>query len=1027
MKILYVEDNQQDADLTRRELGKSASHIQLDLATTLDEARRRFTKAAGYDLVLLDLRLPDGSGLELLGEIQEQAIPVVVVILTGSGDEETAVAALKAGAHDYIVKRADYLERLPGLLEATLARFRDEVSRHTQALRVIYVERNSADIDLTHRHLARYAPHIRLEVMHSIEEVLQRLPTAPEDPYLCDILLLDYQLPGLNALEALKIIRHERRLDLPVVLVTGQGNEEIATSALRLGASDYLVKHTRYLFELPAALENAFHRTQMARKQAALAESEARFRRLAENALDVIFRVGFGRAAQIEYISPAVTALTGYTPEEFYANPGIPLKIIHEEDLAMLTALTIDPVDHEPFIAIRLTHQDGCLIWVEINPVFVKDGNGRVIALEGVARDITAAKKAEDELRLQSAALNAAANAILIIDRELKIQWANSAFTTLTGYTVEEAIGYDPCELVKSDMHDEAFYENLRDTILAGGVWHGEIINRRKDGSLYTEYMTITPLRDEQGTITHFIEIKQDISARKATEADRARLLTQVREQAQRMQQIVETVPEGVLLLDGDGRIVLANPVAERDLAILVQMDEHEAIISLGKRPLADLLIAPPIGQWHEIEVDGRFFEMIARPVGDHPQPEYWVMVINDVTETRVRQRYQQAQERLATVGQLAAGIAHDFNNVMAVIVLYAQILQKATDLSPKSRQHLAMIDGQAQHAAKLIQQILDFSRRSTMKLLPLNLLPLVKELVKLLERTLHKNIVLSLAIEQKDFVVQADPTRLQQALMNLAFNARDAMPDGGRLSFALSYLSIKPEDTLPLPDMTAGEWVQLDVSDTGVGIASDLFPRLFEPFFTTKERGKGTGLGLAQVHGIVKQHGGSIDVNSKIGEGTVFTIYLPRLNSAHIEPRPSLPDVTALSGMETILLVEDNEAMRLSVTDTLTGLGYRTLVAANGKEALAILARETAVSLLLTDLVMPEMSGLDLCRSVHKLYPHIKTLLMTGYPLEPDTAVLRKDGITGWIEKPFSIEVLAVKMRDILDKPDSSAKMEKG
>ena len=1026
MKILYVEDNPQDADLARRKLAHSAPHIQLDTVSTLDEGRRRLREVIDYDLVLLDLRLPDGSGLDLLGEIQDQALSVGVVILTGSGDEETAVTAIKAGAHDYLIKQTDYLERLPGVLETAVAQFRDQVSRHTRALRVIYVEHNSADIDLTRRHLARHAPHIRLEVIHSMEETLERLPTAPNKPLSCDVLLLDYQLPGLNALEALKIIRDERHLDLPVVLVTGQGNEAIATTALRLGASDYLVKHTRYLFELPAALENAFHRTQMTRKQAALAESEARFRRLAENARDIIFRVRILPDVQIEYISPVVVTLIGYTAEEFYTNPGIPIQITNEEDRAQLTKLTLEPVDHESLFTLRLTHRDGRPVWMEINPVYVKDENGRIIALEGVARDITAAKKAEDALRLQSAALNAAANAILIIDRELKIQWANSAFTTLTGYAVEEAIGCDPSEIIKSGMHDEAFHGSLRDTILAGGVWRGEIINRRKDGSLYTEYMTITPLRDDQGEISHFIEIKQDISARKSTEADRARLLTQVREQAQRVHQIVETVPEGVLLLDKDGRIVLANPVAERDLVKLALIDEHEVIISLGDHPLAELLIAPPIGQWHEIEVDGRFFEVIARPVGDQPHPEYWVMVINDITEARVRQRYQQAQERLATVGQLAAGIAHDFNNVMAVIVLYAQILQKAKDISPKSRQHLAMIDDQAKHAAKLIQQILDFSRRSTMELLPLNLLPMVKELVKLLERTLHENITLTLTFEQNDLIVRTDPTRLQQILMNLAFNARDAMPDGGQLSFDLSHLSIKSEDELPLPDMTVGEWVQLKVSDTGVGVADDHLAHLFEPFFTTKERGKGTGLGLAQVYGIVKQHGGSIDVKSRIGEGTVFTIFLPCLTSSPIESPSSLANVTTLSGTETVLLVEDNEAMRLSVTDTLTGLGYKVLAATTGKEALAILARETAVSLLLTDYVMPAMSGLDLCRSVHKTYPHVIALLMTGYPLGIETAVLQEDGIAGLIEKPFSVEVLAEKVRQILDKQDSSARTEK-
>lgn len=1013
MKILYVEDNLQDADLTQRELAKRAPHIWLDIVTTLGEARYRLSETVDFDLILLDLRLPDGSGLELLGEIGVRVLPVVV--LTGSGDEETAVAALKAGAYDYLVKQADYLERLPGLLETAVARYHDQAFRHSRLIRVLYVEHNSADIDLTRRYLTRHAPHIQLDVRYSIEEALQCLPTTAHDLLPFDILLLDYKLPGLNALEALKIIRTERHLDLPVVLITGQGNEEIATKALQLGASDYLVKHSRYLLELPVILENAYHRAQVTREQTALAESEARFRRLAENARDIIFRVRLEPQMQIEYVSNAVTAFTGYAPEEFYAAPEIAERIIFDEDVMNLASLVNNQTTSKLFVTIRLSHKDGRLVWVEINPVFVRDENGRIVAIEGIARDITAGKNAEDALRLQGAALEAAANSILITDVNGNIEWANQAALTLTGYDAHELIGQNP-RLIKSDMHDVSFYAEMWSTILAGEVWRGELINRHKDGSLYTEEMAITPLMDDKGHISHFIAIKQDISARKAVEADRARLLSQVKEQAQQVQQIIETVPEGVLLLDGNGRVILANPVAQKDLLFLAQPND-DVLVTLGGHELAQLLMAPSEGIWHEIDYNGRIFEAIARPVGNHEETsDHWVMVINDVTKARIQSRYLQNQERLATVGQLAAGIAHDFNNVMAVITLYAQLLQKTADLSPKSQQHLALIDSQAQHAAKLIRQILDFSRRAQIELLPLDLRPLMKEMAKLLEHTLPENITISLDFQDNEYIVRADPTRLQQAMMNLVFNARDAMIDGGKLSFSLSCLTVNPETSPPLPDMKAGEWVQLEVADTGAGIGPEHFTHLFEPFFTTKEPGTGTGLGLAQVYGIVKQHGGSIDVKSNVGEGTAFTIYLPRLMSMPAESAFALADDTTLSGTEAVLLVEDNEAMRLSVADSLAELGYQVIAVGNGKEALAMLGKGTAVSLLLTDYVMPEMGGRDLCRIVHKQYPHIKMLLMTGYPLGEDNATLREDGITDWIKKPFLIEALARKIRKALN-----------
>lgn len=1020
MKILYVEDNFQDADLTRRILERSAPQMQMDLAQSLDQARRHFMQTDDYDLVLLDLRLPDGSGLELLSEIQAQAIPVVVVILTGSGDEETAVAALKAGAHDYLVKRGNYLERLPDVIETAVTRYHDEAVRRTHPLRVLYVEHHSADIDLTRRHLARYAPHIQLEVLHSIEKTLQRLPTTPDETCPCDVLLLDYRLPGLNALDALKILHDERRLDLPIVMVTGQGNEEIATQALRLGASDYLVKHARYLFELPAALENAYHRAQSARRQAALFESEARFRRLAENARDVIFRVSLLPEVKIEYISPAVTALTGYAPEDFYANQGIVAELINmDADRSQLTALSSGQADSKALVTIRLTHRDGRLVWVEINPVFLRDEAGRAIALEGIARDITASKEAEETLRLQSSALEAAANGIVITDIDGNIEWVNPAFVNLSGYTAAELLGQNP-RLLKSDMHDELFYAQLWNTILAGDLWRGEIINKRKNGELYTEETAITPLKDAAGQISHFIAIKHDVTAQKEAEADRGRLLAQVRQQAQQVQQIIETVPEGVLLLDSDGRVIQANPVAERDIAFLTQSDDDDVITTLGDRLLPDLLAAPQTGFWHEIEYNGRTFEAIARPVGaiagDAP-PERWVMVLNDVTDARAHLRYQQAQERLAMVGQLAAGIAHDFNNVMGVISLYAELLQKTSELSAKGQKQLVMIYNQARHASKLIEQILDFSRRSIMELATLDLLPLVKELFKLLERTMPGNIKLSLDYHEKGYIVKADPTRLQQVFMNLAVNARDAMPDGGQLTIALSTLILSPEQSPPLPDMSSGEWVQVSVSDTGAGISEENRTRLFEPFFTTKEPGKGTGLGLAQVHGIIKQHGGSLDVQSQLGVGSTFTFFLPLLPLAETKTIPESESVLPVGGTETILLVEDNQDMLSSVSEALMSLGYRVLTATNGMEAVGILAqKETAVSLVLSDLIMPEMGGLELYEHMRKAYPQTRMIMMTGHPLGKEAKGWEEYSAVGWIQKPFVVDELAARVRAALD-----------
>lgn len=388
----------------------------------------------------------------------------------------------------------------------------------------------------------------------------------------------------------------------------------------------------------------------------------------------------------------------------------------------------------------------------------------------------------------------------------------------------------------------------------------------------------------------------------------------------------------------------------------------------------------------------------------------------------RERRRFEkrlQTRDRLATVGQLAAGIAHDFNNIMAVISLYSETLVKKPD-HPKREVHLTTINEQAQHAAKLIAQILDFSRASVMERTSLDLLPFVREVIELLRRTVPENIAIDLVAEEIAYPVEVDPTRLQQALMNLAVNARDAMVNGGELKLTLSRLTLKLNERPPLPGMEAGEWICLAVRDTGKGIPPDTLPHIFEPFFTTKQPGQGTGLGLAQAYGIVKQHGGEIDVESRLGQGTTFTIFLPALDELGSDSsdgrgaeHTTSPTAT---GQETILLVEDDEATRQAIQDTLELLGYQILTAGTGRDAFTLFEeRREDIDLVLTDMVMPEMGGIDLYQALQTQEPGVKVAVMTGYPLDDKGKRLLEQGAVTTIQKPFSGDDLAHKVRQVL------------
>jgi CheY-like chemotaxis protein len=360
-------------------------------------------------------------------------------------------------------------------------------------------------------------------------------------------------------------------------------------------------------------------------------------------------------------------------------------------------------------------------------------------------------------------------------------------------------------------------------------------------------------------------------------------------------------------------------------------------------------------------------------------------------------------------VGQLAAGIAHDFNNIMATIILYIRLLQQAEGLRDRDRERLATINQQAWHATRMIEQILDFSRRTILERRPIDLLPLLKEQIKLLKHTLPEHIQIDLDYEQDEYTIRADPTRMQQVLTNLAVNARDAMPEGGHLYIALERLVVEGDLASPLPEMDPGDWIRVMVSDTGTGIPVDVLPHIFEPFFTTKAPGEGSGLGLAQVHGIVGLHGGHIDVDTHVGQGTTFMIYLPALKVRLAAV--SFPDIATMphGQGQVILIVEDSDEVRDALQASLEELNYQVLAVPNGQEALSLMEeRGPHVDLVLSDVVMPVMGGIALFHALRKKGWYMPVILLTGHAMDEELEALCEKGLASWLAKPPKFERLA-------------------
>lgn len=683
---------------------------------------------------------------------------------------------------------------------------------------------------------------------------------------------------------------------------------------------------------------------------------------------------------------------------------------------------------------------------ISLNPIV--GANGSIVGVSGIFHDITERRKVEEALRrrvAQQEALNAvitaaasASNLNTLVETTLDqvvnavivekgIIWAagrinSRGFPQTTGESMKEItclfnMGVDELILVNDfsllDGDDSlpalksfAFKFDIRSILIFPILLNGQEIGGLALASGSARHWE----KDE-------IALLKAISLQVGAVINRLGLLEKTHEQAQQVEQLVHTVPEGVVLLDAKGKIILANPAAKAALAMLSNVKPGDTLVHLGGRPRNEFLTSPPFGLWHEVEKDNRIFEIYTKPTEVGPVTSSWVLVIRDVTDEREIRKRTQQQERLAAIGQLAAGIAHDFNNIMAVILLYSQISLRSQEITSSLRERLQTIELQSKRATELIQQIMDFSRSAVLDKRAVDLAPFMKEFVKLLKRTLPENIQIILDVDTDEYPILADPTRIQQAVMNLAFNARDAMPDGGKLYFRIEKVNFLQRSKLPFQDMEKGEWIKVDIIDTGSGIPEEHITHVFEPFYTTKKPGLGTGLGLAQVYGIVSQHAGFIDVESSPANGTIFTIYFPILVNAekqqnNIDEQRKWP----VGHGETILVIEDDPVTRQALAEGLEALKYKVIEAQNGNDALTILqAREQEVSLIVSDVVMPEMGGKALLNALYEQNIVTKTILMTGHPLSEEGFKLGEKGLVELLQKPVDLYRLAVSIEKAL------------
>ena len=646
---------------------------------------------------------------------------------------------------------------------------------------------------------------------------------------------------------------------------------------------------------------------------------------------------------------------------------------------------------------------------------------------QAVLRDSAASKRFEESLRLQSAALEAAANAIVITDQLGNILQVNAAFTALTGYAAREVIGQNP-RILKSGKQDEAFYRNLWQTISSGQVWSGELTNRRKDGSLYAEEMTITPLRDTDGVIARYIAIKQDISERKRAE-DELRWKTAFLE-AQ-----VNSSIDGILVVDQDRKTLLQNQ-RFTDLFKMPQRMADEVSDENRLRWVTDMVKNPePFVQkvlhvyahpneisHDEIELkDGTTLDRYSSPaIGKDGKYYGRIWTFHDITERKTLEARLFQSQKMETVGKLAGGVAHEFNSILTTIIGQGELLLGDLPAGSPLAKNAAEINKAAGRAATLTRQLLAYGRKQFLQPEILNLNRVIEGMEDMFRHLMGVDVETQIIPAPGLRAVKADAGQIEQVIMNMLMNAREAMPNGGKLILETANVSFDQKSVGRYLELKPGDYVMLAITDTGTGMSEEVKARVFEPFFTTRGVGHGTGLGLSTCDGIIKQSGGQISVYSEPARGTTFKIYLPQVEPQANPDRPPVNSQDLPHGTETILLVEDDSVLREMAATLLGRLGYKVLAAANGIEALRLKQqRDTGhVDLLFTDVVMPHMSGKELAERMQALYPHTRVLFTSAHTRNAiiQQGVLNKDAAL--LLKPFTPAELASKVRELLDQP---------
>ncbi len=836
----------------------------------------------------------------------------------------------------------------------------------------------------------------------------------------CDVSLIGYRLGSRSGIDLLTEAV-QAGYTIPIAIITGVGDVN-HDAAMAAGAADSIARSEITGTVLQRVIR---HSREHLEHLAELRRRDEWHRAILEYLSDSV--LVFNAEARVTYASPAAVPLIGWTPEELVGQDGFAL--LHPEDTAYAQewfAACLAQPGVPIHAAYRVRHKDGEYRPLEVIAVNRLDERS-ILGVVATFRDATERHRVQASSRRMVAILEAASDLVGSADTEGRLTYLNRAGRSMLGLPDET----DITELTIRDCHPAWASELIiREALPAAerdGIWRGETELLGRSGREIPVSQVIVAHRAHDGTVEYYSTIARDISDRRATERALELRAHELREARDTLQTLIDSAPLAIFTLDTRGNVLTWNKTAEQIFGwredevvgrfIPFVSDEHLpefrellARASAGET-LTDVELVRHCKDGSKIDITVYATPMRA-PDG---QVQSILGLVADNRYRRSLEAQLRTAQKMEAVGQLAGGIAHDFNNLLTAILAPADFLLHTLPADHEAVRDLRDIRDAARRAADLTKQLLAFSRRQVLEPRSISLGDVVTGMESMLRRLIGEHIELHTIPADDLGTVRADPGQLEQVLVNLVVNARDAMPDGGKLTIETANVELDESYAAEHYPVTPGSYVMLAVTDTGEGMTADTKSHLWEPFFTTKPTGRGTGLGLATVFGIVKQSGGYIWVYSEPGQGSTFKIYLPRIDA----PAESLAVVSkgALPhGSQTLLVVEDDDMVRAVTRRALTAHGYTVLAASNGPEALLLAGTHGyKMDMLLTDVIMPGMSGRELAERLRQVRPDLKVLFISGYT---DDTIVRHGVLEGgvpFLQKPFTPDQLLRKVQGVI------------